>query len=242
MRIPRIYTPQSLSEGALIDLDDRAANHCYNVLRMRKDFLLRLFNGDGGEYEGIITQIGRKGVRVRLNRFDDVCRESTLKIHLALGISRGDRMDTAIQKAVELGVESVTPLLMERCVVRIDEHNRDKRLAHWQGVIINACEQSGRTALPILNLFCTLNDWLNDNGTAMRVVFVPGVKNTLKEYAAPTDQIGILIGPEGGFSDDELGKITQSDLAVARLGPRTLRTETAAITAVALVQALWGDI
>ncbi len=242
MRIPRIFSPQALSENAHVELDDRAANYCVNVLRMKKDFTVRLFNGQGGEYEGILTQISRRSVQVQLSRYDDVDRESNLAIHLALAISRGDRMDTAVQKVVELGVTAITPLMTERSIVRIDDSNREKRMTHWHGVVTSACEQSGRTAIPILTAPCSLADWLEDTDNMTRVAFLPDTENQLNSLQPPEHNVGILIGPEGGFSEPEVSAIRSSDVSMARLGPRILRTETAAISAVALVQAMWGDL
>ena len=173
MRIPRIYQALPLASDNTIELDETAVRHTIQVLRLKPGAPLIIFNGEGGEYEATLETVNKKQASVRLGRYIEKQTESSLHTHLALGISKGDRMDYAIQKAVELGVSEITPLITERCVVQLDNKREQKRLQHWQGIIRSACEQCGRNSLPILNPVSRFQDWLQHRGSIPSFVLAP---------------------------------------------------------------------
>lgn len=238
----RIHVAAALSAGTELDLPDDAARHVAQVLRMRAGEALTLFNGEGGEYAAIIVEAGRRDVRVRVDRFDAVDRESRLDVTLAQCVSKGDRMDYTIQKAVELGVSRIVPLLSERSVVKLDAERWDKKLEHWRGVAVSACEQSGRTRMPEVVAVQKLDGWLAwpaDN--ALRLVLAPTESVSLRRLES-SSKIALLIGPEGGLSDGEIAAARRVGCIGIGLGPRVLRTETAGVAALAALQLLWGDL
>jgi len=200
---------------------------------------VQLFDGSGQEFLGALTEVGKKGVRVELREQFAGQAESPLRIHLGQGLSRGERMDWAIQKAVELGVAEITPIVSERCEVRLKDERADKRLAHWRQVAISACEQCGRSLLPMIHAPLSLADWLALVDADLKLVLHP-VAEPLTSHARP-QTLAFLIGPEGGLSDAEVGQATAQAFQAARLGPRVLRTETAPVVALSVAQQLWGD-
>lgn len=243
MRIPRIYLNTSLNSGISIELDERAFQHTVKVLRLREADEIILFNGHGDEYSATLQQVTKKHARAQVNERIENNTESSLSIQLALGISKGERMDFAIQKAVELGVTDIIPLYTERCVVNLDSKREAKRLEHWQGVIISACEQSGRDVLPALHTPIDIRknfSALPDN--ELKLTLSPYAEQTLKQINKPDKNVLILIGPEGGLSEQEVELAVQQGFVAVRMGPRILRTETAALTAVSTIQMLWGDL
>ncbi len=242
MPIPRIFLPVPLASGQVVELDDNARRHAVQVLRLRDGDALVLFNGEGGEFEAVIDSAGKRAVTVRVGAFHDAERESPLAVHLGLGISKGERMDFALQKATELGVAAVTPLFTERVVVRLDDRRAAKRLAHWQGVIVAACEQCGRNRLPVLHAPQPLATWLAGRDENRRLFLDPQATQALGGLPAPAGPLALAIGPEGGFTGDERRAIAAADFTGVRLGPRVLRTETAVLAALAAVQVLWGDL
>ena len=242
MRIPRIYLPATLHGHSIITLDAKAAGHVVRVLRLRTGAALRIFNGQGDEYAAHVESIARDAVCVQLGEMLPRDVESPLRIHLAQGISRAERMDYVMQKAVELGVVEITPLETSRCVVRLDATRAAKRTEHWQGVIVSACEQSGRARLPVLHPNAPLGAWLARRSGEQRLVLHPDAPHVLRSLPAPTGSIGLVIGPEGGLSDDELEQAIAAGCKPVRLGPRILRTETAALAALCALQTLWGDL
>ncbi len=242
MPIPRIYLPVPLVTGQVVELDDNARRHAVQVLRLREGDALVLFNGEGGEYEAVIDRADKRAVTARVGTFHDMDRESPLAVHLGLGIAKGERMDFALQKATELGVAAITPLFTERVVVRLDAKRLAKRMEHWQGVTVAACEQSGRNRLPRLHPAVPLDDWLVTRDEACRLFLDPRADRTLPDLARPSGAVALAIGPEGGFSERERSRVSEHDFTGVRLGPRVLRTETAALTALAAVQVLWGDL
>ena len=191
------------------------------------------------EYLGQLLEVGKKTVRVSLDQALPGQAESPLHIHLGQGLSRGERMDWAIQKATELGVNVITPIVSERCEVRLKDERADKRLAHWRQVAISACEQCGRSSVPTINPPVTLAEWLAACDETLKLVLHP-VAEPLVSHARP-DRLAFLIGPEGGLSDAEVEQAKASGFHAARLGPRVLRTETAPVVALAVAQQLWGD-
>jgi 16S rRNA (uracil1498-N3)-methyltransferase len=243
MRIPRIYISNHLKAGSTIELDDRAFQHTVKVLRLREDSEIILFNGSGGEYSATLTKVTKKQAVAEVNDFFEKESESPLSIHLALGISKGERMDFAIQKSVELGVTEITPLYTERCVVNLDAKREAKRLDHWQGIIISACEQSGRNTVPQLHKPVDIRKSFSGlPETDIKLTLSPYAKQSLKELKTPGNGVLIMIGPEGGLSEQEVELAVKHNFSAMRMGPRILRTETAAITAISAIQTLWGDL
>lgn len=242
MRIPRIYLPLDLYNKELIELTDSAFQHTVKVLRMKQDSKIIVFNGKGKEYFAVLREVLKKKAFIQIEDLIENNSESKLSIHLGLGISKGERMDFAIQKAVELGVTEITPLFSEYCVVNLDEKRIKKRLAHWQGIIISACEQSGRSVLPILNTTTTLVKWSESiNKTCL--VFDPLAIISLKTINPENNSINLVIGPEGGLSTNEISELGKKEnFYPVKFGPRILRTETAAVSAITAIQILWGDM
>lgn len=203
---------------------------------------LILFNGEGLACNATIGQIEKKQVEVSLGEKLAGTTESPLCVHLGLGISKGERMDIAIQKAVELGVSEITPLFTRYSMVKLDAKRQAKRLEHWRGIIISACEQCGRNRLPVLHPIMQSQDWLQQNHAVLKLTLDPVAKQSLAQQPAPSGNISLYIGPEGGLSEDEIKLATQHDFQGVRLGPRILRTETAVIAALTAVQMQWGDL
>lgn len=242
----RIYADQALTTGMACALPEAAARHLLQVLRLKVGDGLILFNGQGGEYEAHIEQAGKREVIARVGSFRNVSRESPLRVTLAQCVSKGERMDYTLQKAVELGVTGVQPLLSARSVVRVDEERWEKKLEHWRGVIVAACEQSGRTRLPVLHPIHGLRDWLaGDARSSVKLTLAPGAAGTLATLSAPKgkmEHVVVLVGPEGGLSAEELATAQRAGFIALRLGPRVLRTETAGVALIAAIQAMWGDL
>lgn len=241
MRIPRIYHIGSLSAGQLVELDNTAAHHLTRVLRMRDNEKIVLFNGNGGEFFAHL-QLQGKTVVACLDQFVDRNSESNLDITLLQGISKGERMDICIQKAVELGVNKIIPVICQRTVVNIKGDRSDKKQHHWQGIIINACEQSGRTKIPDLCEPLKLQDALQLPATGLKLTLSPDANSTLPQLSISEKNISLLIGPEGGLDSREIELARTHGFQAVRMGPRILRTETAAITAIAALQMLRGDL
>ena len=242
MRIPRIYTNSPLSEGATAGLDDNAAQHVGRVLRMQPGQELLLFNGDGNDYPATITEAGKKHVSVEVGTPSTNATESHLQVVLGQTLSKGDRMDYAVQKAVEMGVTRIVPLTTERCDVKLKGDREDKRLRHWQSVAISAAEQCGRARVPEILPVMTLAEWFENSGDCdLRLVLHHRTEQSLDTLAKPT-RVALMIGPEGGLSPDEITAAENAGFLPVALGPRVLRTETAPVAAMALCQWLWGDV
>lgn len=238
----RIFVATVLTASAELDLPDEAARHVAQVLRMRAGEALTLFDGSGGEYAAVIVDAGRRDVRVRIDQHHAVDRESRLDVTLAQCVSKGDRMDYTIQKAVELGVSRIVPLLSERSVVKLDAERWDKKLEHWRGVAVSACEQSGRTRVPEIVAVQKLDAWLAVPAEGrLRLVLAPTESVSLRTLDAAAT-IALLIGPEGGLSDAEIAAARRAGCIGIGLGPRVLRTETAGVATLAALQVLWGDL
>lgn len=249
MRVPRIYHPlheneesQPLQVGQVLDLCDEAANHVGRVLRMSEGQALVVFTGDGNNYPATITQAGKKNVRVTITAVEANESESPLAIHLGQGISRGDRMDFVLQKSVELGVHAITPLFTERCGVKLSGERLLKKQQQWQKIVISACEQSGRSYVPQVHQPVSLAQWLQDLPPALRLTLDPEAPKALRDQQLSNAHIQLLIGPEGGLTDAEIAQAATADFQPVRLGPRVLRTETAALTALSVVQYQFGDL
>lgn len=240
----RLFVSAALGNAARLDLDAGQARYIGRVLRARVGDELSVFNGDDGEWRAVIQHIGRNTVTLCLGSRIETHTESPLKLHLVQGVSRGERMDIVVQKATELGVKRITPVLTDHGVVRLDDVRRAKRREHWQRVAESAAEQSGRTRPPLVDLPLPLNDWFGAGRPAgsTRLVLVPGAQRPLGAIASPPMKLCVLIGPEGGLSERETGDAALAGFDAVSLGPRTLRTETAAIAALTLAQAMWGDL
>ena len=238
MRLSRFFIDAPLSLGQH-ELPEAQAHYIGRVLRHAVGDAVQLFDGSGQEYLGELIEVGKKTVRVEVREQLRGQAESPLRIHLGQGLSRGERMDWAIQKATELGVGEITPIVSERCEVRLKDERADKRMAHWRQVAISACEQCGRSVLPVLHAPQTLAEWQAGVQAELKLVLHP-VAAPLESHAKP-QTLAFLIGPEGGLSDAEVEQAKTAGFHAARLGPRVLRTETAPVVALAVAQQLWGD-
>lgn len=241
MRIPRIHQPVSLTPGAIVELSDGAANHVARVLRLPVGAPLTLFNGTGGEYSATVHEISKRSVSVRISAFVARAMESPLAITLAQGIAKGERMDYAIQKATELGVVRLVPVITARCNVRLSDERWEKKLQHWRAVAISACEQCGRNRLPVIEPPLPLTDWLAQDPSELRLTLDPQATGGIATITTAPRQVSLLVGPEGGLNEDELKAAQRSGYRGIQLGPRVLRTETAGVAALAVLQARWGD-
>jgi 16S rRNA (uracil1498-N3)-methyltransferase len=238
----RIYQPVTLDIDSTLKLDEKASHHLARVLRASLGDVVTLFNGQGGEYEAVISKIDKKGVEVEVRRFDAREVESPVNICLAQGIARGEKMDYIVQKAVELGVKTIVPLMTERCNVRLANEREEKRVQHWQSVAVSACEQSGRNRIPEICSPIALNTWLQEVKADLCFVLSPHVEHTLPDVEiAAGSTVVLLIGPEGGLSDQEVTLALRHEFRPLNLGPRVMRTETASIAAMSVLQYRYGD-
>lgn len=242
MRSVRIHVEIPLMPGAEVVLPPAAAQHVVVVLRMRTGATLELFDGSGGSHRGRIIATGRRSATVQLEAFDRGERESPLAVTLVQGISRGQHMDYTLQKAVELGVARIVPVLTAHSNVRLDEARAERRIEHWRRVVIGACEQCGRNRVPEVSAPQALAPWLASDTNPCRLLLDPEAGNGLNALPSPAAGISLLSGPEGGLSQVEISAALSLGWQAVRLGPRILRTETAAVTALAVCQALWGDL
>lgn len=240
MRVPRIFTPQDMKSGQTIILAEAQSHYLLKVLRLQVDRELVLFNGQGGEFHGQIKAAHKKYIEVLLGEFIALNRQSPLELELAIGVSRGERMDWVLQKATELGVTRITPLVTEYTEVKVSGERQAKKMHHWQQIIISACEQSQRNLLPVLAEPVALNTWLMQVKSEVRLVLHHRDSQGFPERSM-LQSISLLIGPEGGLSDSEIAQAQAQQFQPLTLGPRVLRTETAPVAAISLVQYLWGD-
>ncbi|MGD8515069.1 MAG: 16S rRNA (uracil(1498)-N(3))-methyltransferase [Granulosicoccaceae bacterium] len=241
MRISRLYLDSPLATGQRVMLEDEVLNYVSRVLRLKPGMQVTVFNGQGGEYTGTITELHKRNGVIEIAEFHDVDIESPLNITLVQGISRGERMDYTLQKATELGVTRIAPVFCERTVVNLKGERLDSRLHHWRGVIRSACEQSGRNRLPELLVPCSLEVWLDNDDAEQRLLLHPGSDRGLRDTMQAVTT-SLLIGPEGGLTEAERQHAMRAGYTACRLGPRILRTETAALTALACLQLLRGDL
>ena len=244
MRIPRIHVAQPLHPGSVIDLPPQAGEHIARVLRLESGHPLRLFDGAGGEYAAELASIAKHSVTARvLAPFAAPDRESPLRITLGQGIARGEKMDWILQKATELGVTRIVPLITERTEVKLDAERGARRLAHWNAVLASACEQCGRNRLPELHEPLRLDDWAAglDESSGLRLSLDPHGELVIRELPI-IGYTTLVVGPEGGLSNHDLAALDQGGFRRLRLGPRILRTETAGVAALAALQAMHGDL
>lgn len=240
MRIPRFYTTQALAVNQDVVLELPPSNHLLKVLRSKPGDPVVLFNGDGNEFRATLDGSEGKLARLAVGEMWTPQRESGLHISLGQGISRGERMDLVIQKAVELGVTELTPLWTRRSQVQLTGQRLEKRLTHWHRILVAACEQSGRVRLPLLHAAADLDHWLRTPSTALRLVLDPQAGQVMHDIQ-PHSHVLVLLGPEGGFENAEMERALYAGFQPVRLGPRILRTETATLATLAALQTLWGD-
>ncbi|MBS0917552.1 MULTISPECIES: 16S rRNA (uracil(1498)-N(3))-methyltransferase [Providencia] len=242
MRIPRIYHPEPLQINTTISLGDDAANHVGRVLRMTAGQKLELFDGSNKTFSAEITEATKKNVLVHIKNSQVDDRESPLDLHLGQVMSRGEKMEFTIQKSVELGVNTITPLLSERCGVRLDGERLDKKLLQWQKIAIAACEQCGRNRIPEIRPVQTLEAWCAETDGAFKVNLHPRATESINTLPTELKKVRLLIGPEGGLSADEIAMTANYQFTDILLGPRVLRTETTALTAITALQVRLGDL
>jgi 16S rRNA (uracil1498-N3)-methyltransferase len=246
MNGPRFYCPVPLHEGLCVDLPENAARHAGKVLRLRAGDELILFNGCGGEYAARIAAVERQRVSVDVLEWRALECESPLPITLVQALQAGEKMDLTVQKAVELGVARIVPFFSQRGVVRLEGERAVRRVEHWRGVAVAACEQCGRNRVPEVASLVALQRWLEQSDAAaagVRLILVPGAPQTLADLPLPAagSPLELLIGAEGGLTAEEIQGAVQAGFVPIRLGPRVLRTETAGLAAIAAIQCLWGD-
>lgn len=241
MRIPRIFQNTPFPIHGQIELDLDASRHLKNVLRLEKEDKVILFNGDGNEYLSAITLITKHTVFLKILEVTEKNCESSLKIHLGQVISKGEKMDFVIQKATELGVHSITPLFSERSVVHLPKDRMEKKIEHWQKIAIHASEQCGRTIVPKIEKPLPLFEWVHERPEKTRLVLSLSTDNTLSKLSFH-DSVALLIGPEGGLTSEEVEYAKARNFTAIKLGPRVLRTETAALAIITAVQLQGGDL
>jgi 16S rRNA (uracil1498-N3)-methyltransferase len=240
MRIPRIFTRQTLVSNSTLILAEPQSHYLSKVLRMQAGRELILFNGEGGEYNAEISSVHKKHIDVYIKDFNPENRQSHLQLELAIGVSRGERMDWVLQKATELGVTRIIPLMTERTEVKIGGERADKKMEHWQKIIISACEQCQRNLLPELAAPQNYSEWVAHCSAELKFVLHHRDSKGLPQDKNATS-VALLIGPEGGLDEDEIAQAIARGFSPLTLGPRVLRTETAPVAAISLVQYLWGD-
>ncbi|MBN8441122.1 MAG: 16S rRNA (uracil(1498)-N(3))-methyltransferase [Thauera sp.] len=242
--ISRFHCPGPLPDEGEIPLPDSVAHHALRVLRLSDGEAVVLFDGRGGEVDARLVVRGKAASAVLLGRRVPL-RESPLRVVLVQALATGDKMDWVVQKAVELGVAAVQPIQAERSVLRLSGERLDKRVAHWRQIAVSACEQCGRDRVPEVGAPISLADWLGRGGSALRYVLAPGAVGSERQGFGvgprPDAEVQVMIGPEGGWTDQELAACREAGCIAVGLGPRVLRTETAGLAAIAVLQARWGD-
>lgn len=243
MRIPRFYCPCLLTVEQSFTLPEEVFRHAIQVLRLQVGESLLLFNGEGGEYLANLTEINKRSATVLIQSFDPSERESSLALTLVQALVKPDKMDFALQKAVELGISAFQPLITQRSVVRTDKEKIEKKLQHWQAVTISACEQSGRTRPPKIYAPQTLDQYLSQlNDKTTYLLLAPGSAQNLSQVTVQTNHLAVLIGPEGGFTAEEVEACLAAKMQGIALGKRILRAETASTSVLAILQLLHGDL
>lgn len=239
--MPRFYCPLPLAPGLVVDLPDAVAHHLH-VVRQQAGAQLTLFNGDGGQYRATLQEVGKRRASAQVDAHEAVEVELAYAITLAQALPEASKMDWIIEKAVELGVTAIAPLAAQRCVTRLSGERAEKRQAHWQGIIVAASEQSGRNRLARLAPLEDVGKWLAQPSPAPRILLSPRGTQTLAAWAATQNaqDVVLMVGPEGGFAPAEEDAAMAAGALALSMGPRVLRTETAALAAAAMLQALWG--
>lgn len=238
----RLYQTTSLESGQLVSLDKNPSHHLIRVLRAKKGSEVTLFNGDGYEYLADLAEDSPKHCQLQIKQKIKIENESPLKITLLQGISRSDRMDSCIQKSIELGVHAIIPVLCQRTGMPLKGERADKKLHHWQQIAISACEQSGRCIIPTIQPVTSFAEAIQSGESAAKLILEPGARLSFNSLSKPEKEVSILIGPEGGFTDEEIQQAIDNNFTSISLGPRILRTETAGPACIAISQILWGDL
>lgn len=242
MRIPRIYHPQPLSSGTTVTLSDDAAQHVLRVLRMTEGQALHLFDGSNQLFEAELVRVDKKSACAQIGSAQLQDRESPLHLHLGQVMSRGEKMEFTIQKSIELGVNEITPLFSARCGVKLEGDRLAKKIAQWQKIAIAACEQCGRNRVPVIHPAMALDDWCARDDGALKLNLHPRARHTINTLPLPVTRLRLLIGPEGGLSAEEIAMTGEHGFTDIQLGPRVLRTETTALTAITALQVRFGDL
>ena len=244
MNLNRLFIPFSLVAGNKASLEGDQARYLGRVMRMRPGDRIVVFDGSGCEYPAEIIKLDKQRVDIQVGQAINTSRNSPLMIHLIQGVSRGERMDFVVQKTTELGVNRITPVLTERSVVRLDNERAAKRHLHWTRIAQNACEQSGRNFVPQIDEPLALTEWLDQKSDidAIRILLRPAAEQRLQGLQGVESGVLLLIGPEGGLSDMEYEKAKYAGFQAVSMGPRILRTETAALAATAVLQSRYGDL
>ncbi len=247
MRNPRVYQNSEFALNDTMKLSDDAFGHIVRVLRLAEGDIITLFNGNEAfQYSAKLVAVQKKHASVEIISQEAINNESPVNIHLGQGISRGDRMDFTLQKSVELGVNKITPLFTERCGVKLSAERLSKKRQQWQKIVISACEQSGRCFVPEVTQPMFLQDWLDEQTKALKLNLHPKAEHSIMtlpfKFAEDSQEVRLLVGPEGGLSDEEISQANQADFQDILLGPRVLRTETAALTAITALQCRFGDL
>jgi 16S rRNA (uracil1498-N3)-methyltransferase len=251
MRNPRIYQAQTFNVGQVQPLSDDAFGHTVRVLRLKEGDFITLFNGftetcneqEGYcEYQAKLCNVSKKHADIEIISQHIVANESPLNIHLGQGISRGERMDFTLQKSVELGVNTITPIFTDRCGVKLNGERLEKKREQWQKIVISACEQSGRCTVPVVEPAIYLDDWLQQETNALKLNLHPKAQHSIMTLPIENQRVRLLVGPEGGLSDEEIERANAAEFEDVLLGPRVLRTETAALTAITALQCRYGDL
>ena len=241
MPLPRTFIPSDLKSGQKIILDEAPSHHLLQVLRLSVGKPLVIFNNTDKEFNAKICGVSKRRVEAVIEESVSCNRESPLLIHLGQGISRGEKMDFTIQKATELGVRTITPLFAEHCNVKLEGSRLEKRMLHWQKVAISAAEQSGRCYVPEVLPAKSLAKWVIAAKSDLCLIFDPEATDKLNSIKKKPKSITVLVGSEGGLSGDEIKLAKKNSFLPITLGPRILRTETAALAAIGVLQAKWGD-
>ncbi|MCK9991327.1 MAG: 16S rRNA (uracil(1498)-N(3))-methyltransferase [Rugosibacter sp.] len=245
---PRFFCPFPLSAGATVQLPAETAHHAVNVLKVGAGDTAILFDGRGGQWRATLAMNGKPpkaALMATLETFDAQDNESPLDITLVQALPAGDKMDWVVQKAVELGVARIQPVMARRSVVKLSGERAERRVAHWRSIAIAACEQSGRNRVPEVAPIVELPRYLGQlpaTSAGLRLICAPGACASLRDRATPAQAVTLCVGPESGFDDSELSAATTVGFQPIRLGPRILRTETAGLAALAVLMALWGDL
>jgi 16S rRNA (uracil1498-N3)-methyltransferase len=241
--MPRFYLDEPLTAGQLVELPAEVAHHIH-VVRLAPGDPLTLFNGTGGQYEAVLADVGKKRATAEVKAFEAREAELPYPVTLAQGLPEGTKMDWIVEKAVELGVTAVQPLAARRCVVRLSAERAQKKLEHWRGIVVAAAEQSGRNRLTAIAEPAELRDWIGTPAGGPRLLLSPRATSSLADWArdAGPQAVTLMVGPEGGFTDEEEDAAVRAGAVMVSMGPRVLRTETAALAAVAMLGALWSGM
>jgi len=241
--MPRFYCPLPLSIGAIINLPDEVAHHVF-VLRQNVGDNISIFNGEGGCYVATLTQVAKKNVQAEVKVFLPEECELPYSLNLVQAMPEASKMDWIVEKAMELGVSAIQPLAAQRCVVRLSAERAEKKQAHWQGIIIAAAEQCGRNRLAHLSPVMNFNQWLGQQDMHQRILLTPRAEQSLADWSRhhPAQAVSLMVGPEGGYSDEEENLAIKHGVLALSIGPRILRTETAGLAAITILNAAWGGM